>query len=91
LSHPFVARLIDTIRRKLPDQVLFCNAKDLEQELADFHQYYKLYRVHTALDGITPAELSEKRSMLASITCDDARSAPGAGGGSCRPPGVALD
>jgi transposase InsO family protein len=56
LSHPFIERLIGTIRRELLDQVLFWNASDLERKLADFRQYYNSYRVHTALEGNTPSD-----------------------------------
>ena len=58
LSHPFVERLIGTIRRELLDQMLFWNAHDLERKLAGFRQYYNAHRVHTALDGDTPSEFS---------------------------------
>jgi len=60
LSHPFVERLIGTIRREFLDQTLFWNASDLERKLADFRQYYNAHRAHTALDGIVPAEMSGK-------------------------------
>jgi putative transposase len=40
VSHPFVERLIGTIRRAFLDQVLFWNARDLERKLADFQRYY---------------------------------------------------
>jgi putative transposase len=69
LSHPFVERLIGTIRREFLDQTLFWNASDLEQKLADFRQYYNSHRVHTALDGATPAEFSEKRKIQHSGLC----------------------
>jgi hypothetical protein len=36
LSHPFVERLIGTIRREFLDHVLFWNARDLERKLVDF-------------------------------------------------------
>ena len=36
LSHPFVERLIGTMRREFLDHVLFWNARDLERKLADF-------------------------------------------------------
>jgi putative transposase len=58
LSHLFVERLIVTIRREFLDQVLFWNASDLERKLADFRQYYNSHRSQTALDGITPSEMS---------------------------------
>ena len=40
LSHPFVERLIGTMRREFLDQVLFWNARDLERKLAQFQVYY---------------------------------------------------
>jgi putative transposase len=36
LSHPFVERLVGTMRREFLDHVLFWNARDLERKLADF-------------------------------------------------------
>ena len=55
LSHPFVERLIGTIRREYLDHTLFWNAEDLERKLEDFRQYYHRHRVHQSLDGDTPA------------------------------------
>jgi len=55
LSHPFVERLIGTIRREYLDHTLFWNAEDLERKLEDFRQYYNRHRVHQSLDGDTPA------------------------------------
>jgi hypothetical protein len=40
LSHPFVERLIGTMRREVLDHVLFWNARDRERRLADFQAYY---------------------------------------------------
>jgi putative transposase len=60
LSHPFVERLIGTIRREFLDQTLFWNAGDLERKLADFRQYYNSHRAHTAHDGDTPSEISSE-------------------------------
>ena len=54
LSHPFVERLIGTMRREFLDQVLFWNARDLEQKLADFQAYYNAARSHASLEGHTP-------------------------------------
>jgi putative transposase len=39
LSHPFVERLIGTIRREYLDQTLFWTAADLEQKLGTFQHY----------------------------------------------------
>jgi putative transposase len=54
LSHPFVERLIGTMRREFLDQVLFWNACDLERKLADFQAYYNAARSHASLEGHTP-------------------------------------
>src|SRR5262250_2178628 len=54
LSHPFVERLIGTIRREYLDQTLFWTAADLEEKLRDFRNDYNQRRAHAALDGRTP-------------------------------------
>jgi len=56
LSHPFVERLIGTIRREYPDQVPFWSARDLERKLMLFKKYYNGDRVHRGLDGAPPDE-----------------------------------
>jgi hypothetical protein len=40
VSHPFVKRLIGTIRREFFDLVLFWNARDLEKKLTSFTEFY---------------------------------------------------
>ena len=55
VSHPFVERLIGTIRREYLDRVLFWNAVDLTRKLGEFRDYYNVHRVHRSLDGTTPA------------------------------------
>ncbi len=57
-SHPFVERLIGTIRRECLDHTLFWNAPDLEQKLADFQVYYNRHRTHRSLAGDTPEEVA---------------------------------
>ena len=54
LSHPFVERLIGTIRRECLDRTLFWTADDLEAKLLDFQRYFNGYRTHTGLGGRTP-------------------------------------
>ena len=54
LSHPFVERLIGTIRREYLDQVRFWSARDLERKLLLFKEYYNRDRVHRGLDGAPP-------------------------------------
>jgi transposase InsO family protein len=56
VSHPFVERLIGTIRREYLDRVLFWNAVDLERKLETFRDYYNGHRVHRAIAGLTPAQ-----------------------------------
>jgi transposase InsO family protein len=69
LSHPFVERLIGTIRREYLDHVLFWNASDLERKLKAFRQYYNAHRVHTSLDGAAPSEIcGETVIQRASLT-----------------------
>ena len=55
-SHPFVERLIGTIRREHLDRVFFWNAVDLARKLGAFRDYYNGHRVHRALTGLTPAQ-----------------------------------
>src|SRR5262245_11721955 len=54
LSHPFVERLIGTIRRECLDRTLFWTATDLELKLLDFQRYYNGHRTHAGLTGRTP-------------------------------------
>jgi putative transposase len=54
LSHPFVERLIGTIRRECLDRTLFWTCHDLESKLLDFQNYYNHYRTHSARAGRTP-------------------------------------
>jgi transposase InsO family protein len=54
-SHPFVERLIGTIRREYLDRIFFWNAVDLTRKLSEFRDYYNKHRVHRSLDCATPA------------------------------------
>src|SRR5215469_14521650 len=53
-SHPFVERLIGTIRREYLDRTLFWTTADLESKLLDFRTYFNHQRSHAALEGRTP-------------------------------------
>ncbi len=57
ISHPFVERLIGSLRRELLDQVFFWNTVDLERKLVSFQVYFNQSRTHLSLDGNTPAEI----------------------------------
>ena len=54
-SHPFVERLIGTIRRECLDRMLFWSAVDLEQKLSGFTDFYNENRTHASL-GRTNAD-----------------------------------
>jgi len=64
ISHPYVERLIGTVRREFLDQTLFWNEVDLQHKLDDFTDYYNHHRVHASLSGKTPAKLGRKRKRL---------------------------
>jgi putative transposase len=61
-SHPFIERLIGTIRRECLDRLLFWTALDLEIKLIGFRNYYNSHRTHGGLKGKTPMETAESRS-----------------------------
>ena len=73
VSHPFIERLIGTIRREYLARVFFWNAVDLKQKLEAFTVYYNGSRVHQSLSGSTPAEASGKpppsRAVLDHYAC----------------------
>ena len=54
LSHPFVERLIGTIRREFLDYVPFWGVLDLERKLHSFKDYYNRDRTHRGLAGAVP-------------------------------------
>jgi transposase InsO family protein len=60
LSHPFIERLIGSVRREFLDHVLFWNCLDLERKLTALKNYYNDARVHASLDGNTPTEAGGK-------------------------------
>jgi putative transposase len=64
LSHPFIERLIGTIRREYLDHILFWNARDLERKLMDFRHYYNQDRVHQSLGGDMPTIVSGDHQSL---------------------------
>jgi putative transposase len=62
LSHPFIERIIGTIRREYLDHVFFWTQRDLERKLDAFKVYYNERRVHASLAGQTPSEKSGNAS-----------------------------
>ena len=67
ISHPFIERLIGTIRREYMDHIFFWNAHDLERKLKAFRKYYNQNRVHQSLAGDAPAVVSG----ISQINCAD--------------------
>jgi putative transposase len=61
MSHPFVERLIGSIRRELLDHTLFWTATDLENKLRDYQRYYNECRTHSGRDGVTPVETTDRK------------------------------
>lgn len=57
MSHPFVERLIGSVRRELLDQTLFWSATDLGNKLPECQFYYSETRTHSGRDGRTPLDL----------------------------------
>ncbi|HEX8816675.1 MAG TPA: integrase core domain-containing protein, partial [Terriglobales bacterium] len=68
LSHPFVERLIGTIRREYLDQTLFWTAADLEEKLRAFQHYFNRHRVHSGLKGRLPEPGEEKVTLTSPPT-----------------------
>jgi putative transposase len=68
LSHPFVERLIGTIRRECLDRTLFWTAADLEMKLLDFQRYYNGHRAHAGLDGRTPDPITDRGWARAGVS-----------------------
>ena len=52
LSHPFVERLIGTLRREYLDRILFWTTVDLDAKLTEFEHYHNAgrYRTHAGLE-----------------------------------------
>jgi transposase InsO family protein len=61
-SHPFIERVIGTVRRELLDRTLFWTANDLENKLELFRCYYNEERSHHGIDGVTPLQKSGTQS-----------------------------
>jgi len=64
LSHPFVERLIGTLRREYLDYVPFWGAADLGGKLAAFQRFYNEHRTHASLDGATPITRQSKSESI---------------------------
>jgi putative transposase len=61
-SHPFVERLIGSIRRELLNKVLFWTENDLKNKLSCLQTYFNHQRSHWGIGGITPIQKVGKDS-----------------------------
>jgi transposase InsO family protein len=61
MSHPFVERLIASIRRELLHHMLFRNASDLANKLHEYQSYYNENRCHSGRGGVTPVETTDRK------------------------------
>jgi len=62
-SHPFIERLILTVRQDFTNKIFFWSKTDLEKKLECYKEYYNDYRVHYSLNGRTPADLYENSKL----------------------------
>lgn len=66
-SHPYIERLIGTIRRDFTDRTLFWSKKDAENKLELYQDYYNSFRVHDSHSGKTPNEVIDQKVMEVAI------------------------
>jgi len=59
LSHPYIERLIKSIRQELLDQILFWNTLDLQRKLHHYQQYFNNHRSHQSLNALTPNQIAQ--------------------------------
>jgi len=69
LSHPFVERLIGTLRRECLDRTLSWTTTDLEAKLLDFQHYYNEHRTHAGRQGHPPVTGVNAGHSLANLSC----------------------
>ena len=61
-SHPFIERLIGSVRREILDKTFYWNATDLQNKLELFQNYYNEERCHHGIEGVTPLRKADKPS-----------------------------
>jgi putative transposase len=67
LSHPFVERLIGSVRREFLDRTFFWTAVDLESKLLEFQNYFNRHRTHSSLHGRTPGQGRSEPEQFADL------------------------
>lgn len=60
MAHPFVERLIGSVRRELLNQRFFWTVTDLENKFRNYRRYYNEDPCHSSRDGATQAETGDK-------------------------------
>ena len=60
MSHPFIERLIRSIRHELLDQTLFWHADNLQRKLDRYQHYFNSNRSHQSLSAITPYQKTQQ-------------------------------
>jgi transposase InsO family protein len=63
MSHPFVERLIGSVRREPLDRTLFWTKSDPENKSSAYQDYYNENRCHSSRDGLTPVDLSDRKLL----------------------------
>jgi putative transposase len=63
MSHPFVERLIGSIRRELLDMTFFWTETDLENKLSEYQCYFNESRTHSGRKGATPVEATNRKAV----------------------------
>jgi len=61
ISHPFVERLIGSLRNELLDHTFFWTATDLENKLYNYQAYYNEDRTHSGRAGGAPIETTDSK------------------------------
>jgi hypothetical protein len=69
LSHPFVERLIGTLRRECLARTLFWTTIDLEAKLLAFQHYYNEHRTHAGRKGHPPGPGINADRSRANLSC----------------------
>ncbi len=59
ISHPFIERLVGSVRREFLDHMLFFSEYDLQTKLDCFQAYYNESRAHSSLEMKTPQQMAD--------------------------------
>ncbi len=70
-SHPFIERVIKTIRVEFLDHMLFFNGSDLKNKLVQFQEYYNETRAHSSLEMKTPKEMASETIIYKKVVSLD--------------------